>query len=194
VVQLSPFCSSSRRALSSSARWRGPASRAFSPRGAPSGAGVTTSWGLFVEGWAQTKNNADDLATAHGGTCLVLDDPRTFAKDTRAGFADFCEAIMRMGEGRRKGRRDAPLALRSRTSLLSASNDSLDDMARAVGLAIDDALRGRLIDVPLLRGIVGAYERLHGYGDHAGLSAELLRVARENYGVASVALLSGMVR
>jgi putative DNA primase/helicase len=164
-------------------------------------AGVGSFWGgrddelgLFVEGWAQTKNNVDDLAAAHGGTCLVLDDARTFAKRTRAGFADFREAIMRVGEGRQKGRRDDSLSLRSRTPLLSASNDSLDDMARAVDDEVDDALRGRLIDVPLLRGVVGAFECLHGYGDHAEFGAELLRVARENYGVASVALLWGMIR
>ena len=164
-------------------------------------AGVGSFWGgcddelgLFVEGWAQTKNNADDLGAAHCATCLLLDDTRTFAKDTRAGFADFREAIMRVGEGRQKGRRDDSLSLRSRTPLLSASNDTLDDMARAVGVEVDDALRGRLIDVPLLRGVVGAFECLHGYGDHAEFGAELLRVARESYGVASVALLRGMVR
>ena len=59
-------------------------------------------------------------------------------------------------------------------------------MARAIGVEIDDALRGRLIDMPLPAGINGAFEELHGYGDHATFAIELLRVARENYGVASV--------
>ena len=74
---------------------------------------------------------------------------------------------MRVGEGRQKGRRDHSLRCGHGAPLLSASNDSLDDMAREVRVEVDDALRGRLIDVPLLRGLVGAFECLHGYRDHA---------------------------
>ena len=72
-------------------------------------------------------------------------------------------------------------------------NDSLDDMARAVGDEIDDALRGRLIDVPLPPGVVGAFEDLHNFADHAAFSVELLRVARQNFGVASVEFIQRMV-
>jgi hypothetical protein len=149
--------------------------------------------GTFAESWAQTKNKLDVLAAAHGGTLLVLDDTRTFERDNRAGFNNFKEAVMRMAEGRLKGRFGDISSIRSRTPALSASNDSLDDMARAVGDEIDDALRGRLIDVPLTAGIVGAFEDLHGYADHAAFSAELLRLARQNYGVASVEFIHGIV-
>ena len=150
--------------------------------------------GTFAESWAQTKNKVDVLAAAHGGTLLVLDDTRTFERNTRATFGNFKEAVMRMAEGRLKGRHgDVGSSVRSRTPVLSSSNNSLDDMARAVGDEIDDALRGRLIDVPLPAGIVGAFEDLHGFADHAAFSVELLRVARENYGVASIEFIQRMV-
>jgi hypothetical protein len=149
--------------------------------------------GTFAESWAQTKNKVDVLAAAHSGTLLVLDDTRTFERDTRVGFGNFKEAVMRMAEGRLKGRRGDVSSIRSRTPFLSSSNDSLDDMARAVGVEIDDALRGRLIDVPLQPGIVGAFEDLKGFPDHAAFSVELLRVARQNYGVASVEFVQRMV-
>jgi hypothetical protein len=150
--------------------------------------------GTFAESWAQTKNKVDLLAAAHSGTLLVLDDTRTFERGTRPGFSNFKEAVMRMAEGGLKGRLGDVSSIRSRTPALSASNDSLDDMARAVGDEIDDALRGRLIDVPLPAGVVGAFEDLHGFADHAAFSVELLRVARQNYGVASEQFLDGIVR
>jgi putative DNA primase/helicase len=150
--------------------------------------------GTFAESWAQTKNKIDVLAAAHSGAFLVLDDTRTFERDTRVGFGNFKEAVMRMAEGRLKGRHgDTGAPVQSRTPFLSSSNDSQDDMARAVGDEIDDALRGRLIDVPLPAGIVGAFEDLHDFVDHAAFSVELLRVARQNYGVASVEFIQRMV-
>ena len=60
--------------------------------------------GTFSESWAQTKNKVDVLAAAHSGTLLALDDTRTFEADTRAGFGNFKEAVMRMAEGQLKGR------------------------------------------------------------------------------------------
>jgi putative DNA primase/helicase len=150
--------------------------------------------GTFAESWAQTKNKVDVLAAAHSGAFLALDDTRTFERDTRVGFGNFKEAVMRMAEGRLKGRHgDTGAPVRWRTPFLSSSNDSQDDMARAVGDEIDDALRGRLIDVPLPAGIVGAFEDLHDFADHAAFSVELLRVARQNYGVASVEFIQRMV-
>jgi hypothetical protein len=150
--------------------------------------------GTFAESWAQTKNKVDVLAAAHGGALLVLDDTRTFERGTGVGFSNFKEAVMRMAEGRLKGRYgDVGAPVRSRTPVLSSSNDSLDEMARAVGDEIDDALRGRLIDVPLTAGIVGAFEDLHGHADHAAFSVELLRIAHQNYGVASVEFIQRVV-
>src|ERR1700722_4327295 len=82
--------------------------------------------GTFAEYWAQTKNKVDVLAAAHSGTLLVLDDTRTFERDTRAAFGNFKEAVMRLAEGRLKGRHgDTGASVQWRTPFLSSSNDSL---------------------------------------------------------------------
>ena len=69
--------------------------------------------------------------------------------------------------------------------LLSTSNLSLDEMAAIDRCHVDDALRTRLVDVPLPLGASGAFECLHGFDDHAAFATELLRAARDHYGVAS---------
>ncbi len=68
--------------------------------------------------------------------------------------------------------------------VLSNSNPSLDEIAAIDHCHVDDALRTRLIDVPLPPGAHGAFECLHGFDDHAAFAAEVLRIARDHYGVA----------
>jgi hypothetical protein len=75
--------------------------------------------------------------------------------------------------------------LRFETPLLSLSNESLDEMAQKSRAEIDDAHRGRLIDVPLASGVVGAFESLHGFDNHAAFSAELKSIARTHHGKAA---------
>ncbi|HKI15467.1 MAG TPA: DUF927 domain-containing protein, partial [Roseiarcus sp.] len=150
--------------------------------------------GAFLETWNQTKHTVENLAAAHSATLLILDDTRLFERHDRRGFANFCEAIMRVGEGRMKRRwDDVGDLIRFRTPFLSISNDWLDKMARGVGAEIDDALRDRLMDIPLPEGSKGAFEELHGYDDYDTLAIELLRLAGENYGVASVEFIQRMV-
>jgi hypothetical protein len=93
---------------------------------------------------------------------------------------------MRLAEGAMKGRmtdQSAPLTWWE--GVLSTSNRSLDQMAKEAGVEIDDAHRGRLIDVPSPVGPSGMFEHLHGFLDHPALTAELKRVAGEHYGWAS---------
>src|SRR5208337_1131196 len=173
------------------------------PGGGKSGiaAAVGSVWGgrereaaAFLETWNQTKHTVERVAAAHSATLLILDDTRLFERFHRMGFLNFCEAIMRAGEGRMKRRSDdVGDLIRFKTPRLSISNDSLDKMARDVGVEIDDALRDRLIDIPPPDGSKGAFEELHGYGDYDTLAIELLRLAEENYGVASVEFIQRMV-
>ena len=58
-------------------------------------------------------------------------------------------------------------------------------MAQIAGVEIDDAHRGRLIDVPLASGVFGAFEDLHGFANHAEFSIELRRIARSDHGCAA---------
>jgi hypothetical protein len=79
--------------------------------------------------------------------------------------------------------------------ILSTSNLSLDEMARRDRCLIDDAHRTRLIDVPLACGArgSGAFEKLHGFTDHAALATELKRIAGKHCGVASTRFVEGLV-
>jgi hypothetical protein len=150
--------------------------------------------GAFLETWNQTKHTVEKVAAAHSASLLILDDTRLFERFDRKGFANFREAIMRAGGGRMKRRwDDVGDLIRFRTPVLSISNDSLDKMAGDVGVEIDDALRDRLIDIPLPDGVKGAFEELHGCGDYDTLATELLRLAGENYGVASVEFIERIV-
>jgi Domain of unknown function (DUF927) len=165
--------------------------------GAP-GAGKTaiaaaagSVWGgdgdeLFVESWNHTANNLELVASAHHAAFLVLDETRLSDQSQPRPSGTFFSAVMRLAEGRTKGRLNETAApLRSRTPILSTSNKSLDELALDNRVQIDDAYRGRLIDVPLPVSGMGAFEELHDFQDHHALAVELISLARGSYGVAS---------
>jgi hypothetical protein len=154
------------------------------------GAAAGAAWGgghdwLFLQSWNHTLNSAERLAAAFHSTFLVMDETRT-ADQTKSGQAPpILQLVMRLAGGQVRGRMTDDLPpLRFETSLLSLSNESLDEMAEKCRAEIDDAHRGRLIDVPLASGVVGAFESLHGFDNHAAFSAELKRIARTHHGKA----------
>lgn len=77
--------------------------------------------------------------------------------------------------------------------MLSTSNKFLDELALESRVQIDDAYRDRLPDVPLPGMGMGAFEDLHLFRDHHAFAAELIRLAREFYGVASVEFIEKFV-
>ena len=70
--------------------------------------------------------------------------------------------------------------------ILSTSNKSLDEMAEDVRTTCPEALRSRLIDVPIPTIGYGAYESLHGLGDERSFSVKLQEIASNHYGIASL--------
>jgi hypothetical protein len=66
---------------------------------------------------------------------------------------------------------------------------SLDELVQK-GEQIDDAHRGRLIDVPLPASDDGIFEDLHGFKDKAKLTKHLIDIALEHHGVASLHFLA----
>jgi hypothetical protein len=149
----------------------------------------------FSESWNCTDNELETLAAAHSGAFVVFDETR--AADRKRGklFDVFDGVVMRLAEGAMKGRmtdQSAPLTWWE--AVLSTSNRSLDQMAAEAGAEIDDAHRGRLIDVPSPVGPSGIFAHLHGFLNHAALTTELKRVAGENYGWASDEYLRRLVR
>jgi hypothetical protein len=156
-----------------------------------SGAGSGSVWGggdeLFIESWNHTANNLELVAAAHHATFLVLDETRLSDQgQARSSVAALFAAVMRLAEGRTKGRlTEAGTVPRSRTPTLSTANKPLDELALEGRVQIDDAYRDRLPDVPLPGMGMGAFENLHGFRDHHAFAAELIRLTREAYGVAS---------
>jgi Domain of unknown function (DUF927) len=155
------------------------------------GAAVGSVWGggddgLFLQSWNHTANSAERLAAAFHSTFLVMDEPRTADQSQAGKTPAILQLIMRLAGGQMRGRlTDVFAPLRFETPLLSLSNESLDEMAQKWRAEIDDAHRGRLIDVPLAPGVVGAFERLHGFENHAAFSIELRKIARSHHGSAA---------
>jgi Domain of unknown function (DUF927) len=155
------------------------------------GAAAGAAWGgghdgLFLQSWNHTLNNAERLAAGYHSTFLPMDETRTADQSQAAKTPAILQLVMRLAGGQVKGRmNDDRAPLRFETPLLSLSNESLDQMAQKCRAEIDDAHRGRLIDVPLASGVVGAFESLHGFENHAAFSAELKNIARNHHGKAA---------
>jgi hypothetical protein len=93
---------------------------------------------------------------------------------------------MRLNKGITKGRKgqiDQPTWW---MGILSTSNKSLEEMAEDAHTHCPEALRSRLIDVPMPIFGYGAYERLHGLKDERSFSVKLQEIASNHYGKASV--------
>jgi hypothetical protein len=152
----------------------------------------------FSETWNNTVNKIDLIAVLHHAMFLVLDETKSIDDDEqrRKAFLVIAKALMRLAEGATKGRMtDVAAAATWWMGIFSTSNLSLDEMARRDRCLIDDAHRTRLIDVPLACGArgSGAFEKLHGFTDHAALATELKRIAGKHCGVASTRFVEGLV-
>jgi len=147
----------------------------------------------FVESWNHTTLDLERVVAAHHATFLILDETK-LSDQSKSRPNEFFLAVMHLAEGRTKGRLTATAAsFRSRTPVLSTSNKSLDDMAIELHLdPPDDAVRGRLIDVPLLQWGKGAFENLHGYRDHHALAGEMINLVRSFHGVAAEAFIRNL--
>jgi putative DNA primase/helicase len=156
------------------------------------GVAAGSPWGLILQSWNHTLNNAERLAAAFHATLLLMDETGV-ADQSQAGKAPaILHLIMRLAGGQMKGRMtDVSAPLRFKVPMLSLSNPSLDEMAQQCVVEIDDAHRGRLIDVPLAAEGVGAFENLHGFENHAAFSIELQRIARSHHGMAAREFLKG---
>jgi putative DNA primase/helicase len=138
----------------------------------------------FLETWNTTANTVELTALAHNDGLLILDETKN-AGDTDAERAKVViNVTMRLAEQREKRRLTATSAYRTwRGYFLSTSNLSLNEMAVKGDVEIDDAVRGRLVDIPLPRGAHGIYEDLHGLSTGSELTDLLKTRCRIYYGV-----------
>jgi uncharacterized protein (DUF927 family) len=118
----------------------------------------------FSESWHTTAGKIEITALAHNETILPLDETKRSGRNDRERCQAVLDISFGLAEGVEKERLTNAGSIRGwRFYFLSTSNYSLDELARRVGLEIDDAERGRLVDIPNPDGGHGIYEELHGF-------------------------------
>ena len=158
---------------------------------------VAALWGCEARSWHGTPDGVEVVAACYNATHLVLDDLRPArGKRSEARVANYEQmraALIRLADGRTK-ERFTLASERYRTPVVSAANRSLDGMAIAAGVELDvdqAALRGRMIDVPLVR--AGLFEELHGRARPLALIVDLDAIASAHPGVAAAAVVLGLL-
>lgn len=142
--------------------------------------------------WHNTLNKLEALAPAHQNGFLFLDDTRRAPRAQHSQARTVLDAAMQLEGGVSKGRLDGRAPHAWQLALLSTSNLSLDQMAAAEGVPVDDAYRDRLIDVPPPTPGVGFFEDLHGAADLAGFVGRLKALAAQHFGLAIRRFLHGL--
>lgn len=138
----------------------------------------------FMESWNTTANAVEITALAHNDGVLILDETKK-AGSTHAKRAEvILDVTMRLAEQMEKQRLTNATASRSwRCYFLSTSNYSLAELATKASVEIDNADRGRLVDIPLPNTPHGMYEDLHGAPNGRRLTDHLKSQCRTYYGV-----------
>ena len=121
-------------------------------------------------------------ALAHTDFILILDE--TF----EAGLSDrdvaelVISVVMSLSQQREKARKGSPSPRSWRCYFLSTSNFSLDVLAQRGGVALNDAHRSRLTEIPLPASGHGIYEELHGFASGESLTDALVPRCRRYFG------------
>jgi putative DNA primase/helicase len=138
----------------------------------------------FLETWNTTDNAVELTALGHNDGLLVLDETKKAGRTDAERAGVVIGVTMRLAEQREKRRLTATSAYRSwRGYFLSTSNFSLKEMAVKGDVEIDDAVRGRLVDIPLPKEAHGIYEDLHGMASGSELTDLLKARCLIYYGV-----------
>jgi putative DNA primase/helicase len=143
----------------------------------------------FAESWNTTRGKLELTALAHNDTLLILDETNV-AEHTRSVI----DAAFNLAEGREKERMTNAKSARSwRCFFLSTSNRTLEQLAEEAKVALDDARRGRLVDVPLPATGHGMYEELHGSSGGETLTDTLKSRCRSCFGAPGREFVRGLV-
>jgi putative DNA primase/helicase len=138
----------------------------------------------FLESWNTTANAVEITALAHNDGLLILDETRKAGSTDRIRAEVVIDVTMRLAEQKEKQRLTNTTPPRSwRCYFLSTSNYSLAELATKGGVQIDNAVRGRLVDIPLPEAGRGIYENLHGAPNGRKLTDHLKSQCRTYYGV-----------
>jgi putative DNA primase/helicase len=121
----------------------------------------------FLESWNTTENAVEMTALAHNDVILILDETKKAGSTAAERIKVVLNVIMRLAQQQGKKRLTGATAIQSwRFYFLSTSNFSLDEMATTGGAEIDDADRGRLVDIPLPKGARNVLNAVIGKFEH----------------------------
>jgi putative DNA primase/helicase len=139
----------------------------------------------FIENWNSTHGKVELTALAHNDGLLILDETKRAGKDDKERANVVTSVAFGLAEQTEKERLTNKAPARAwRCFFLSTSNLSLSELARRGGIVIDEAHRGRLVDIPLPRIGHGLYEELHGFSSGAALSNALQHRSVNYFGTA----------
>ena len=128
----------------------------------------------FGESWNTTLGKVEVTALAHNHSLLILDETKRAGKNDHERAEAVVNTAVDLAEHTEKERLTNPGSARSCCCyFFSTSNYSLDELGEKGDIEIDDAERGRLVDVVLPAGDHGLYEELHGFADGGKLTDEL---------------------
>jgi putative DNA primase/helicase len=137
----------------------------------------------FAESWNTTSGKVEVTALAHNHCLLILDETKLAGKTDAERAQNIVSTAVGLAEHTEKERLTNVGAARSCCCyFLSTSNHSLIELGERGGIEIDDAERGRLVDVFLPAGAHGLYEDLHGFAGGGALTDELKALSRRFFG------------
>ena len=103
----------------------------------------------FVESWHTTAGKIEITALAHNETVLILDETFRAGRDEKGRGQAVLDISFGLAEHVERERLTNTGPIRGwRFYFLSTSNRSLSELAQGAGIEIDDAQRGRFVDVP----------------------------------------------
>jgi putative DNA primase/helicase len=148
----------------------------------------------FAESWHSTGGKIEITALAHNETVLILDETKRAGREGKQRAEAVLDISFGLAENVERDRLTNVGSIRGwRFYFLSTSNYSLDDLARRGSIEIDDAERGRFVDIPMPVGGHGIYETLHQYADGRRFTDGLKIRCRKYYGVVGPAFVHKLV-
>jgi hypothetical protein len=134
--------------------------------------------------WDSTDFDIEKEALAGNHTVVLLDESRAYSTDNSQVIAFVTRQVFRLGLGFERGRGTAGHRRRStHVSMLATSNISIENAPRSV--TIDDAVRGRWIEVPAPENGHGMFENLHEEPDILCFTDRLRTLASRHFGHAA---------
>jgi putative DNA primase/helicase len=148
----------------------------------------------FIENWHTTSGKVEPTALAHNDTLLILDETKRAGDTDQERARVVLDASFNLAEGTEKERLTNTAGSRSwRLYFLSTSNCTVSELAERGGLDVDDAILGRIFDIPCPFGGFGIFEQLHAFSSGEKLTNALKSRCRRFFGVAAAEFIAKLV-